>query len=103
MREDLLKSHFKDTATWKQFKNINQYNERVYENEQTISCRKVKKTQVIKSANNEDIISTITIYPFSPIGENDNIDGKDVLAVSEWKSLFDNEVVAYRVLIWVGN
>lgn len=99
MREDLLKSHFKDTATWKQFKEINQYNERVYETEQEISCRKVKKIQVLKTANNEDIISTVAIYTFSPIGENDNIDGKDVLAVSEWKSLYDNEVVAYRVLI----
>lgn len=99
MREDLLKSHFTDTAIWKQFKKINQYNEREYNEPQNISCRKVKKINILKSADNEDIVSTVTIYTFSPIGENDSIDGKDVLHVTEWKSLYDNSVVAYRVLI----
>ena len=70
MREDLLRSHFTDTAIWNQFSHINQYNERIYNESKTIDCRKVQKITVLKSANNEDIMSTITIYTFSPIKEN---------------------------------
>ena len=100
MREALLNSHFVDTANRKIFKKINQYNEREYEdNVEIISCRKIYKTQVIKNSDNEDIVSTITIYTFTKIGDKDNIDGKDVLQVNEWKSLFDNKVVGYKVLV----
>lgn len=100
MREALLNSHFVDTANRKIFKEINQYNEREYEdNVEIISCRKTYKTQVIKNSNNEDVVSTITIYTFTKIGDKDNIDGKDVLQVNEWKSLFDNKVVGYKVLV----
>ena len=100
MREALLSTHFVDTFSRKIFKQINQYNEREFEEEiQTIPCRKVYKTQVIKNANNEDIVSTVTIYTFTKIGDKDNIDGKDVLQITEWKSLYDNTVVGYKVLI----
>ena len=99
MREAILKSHFVDKVTLKRFKKINQYNEREYEDEQEISCRKVLQTQVIKNSNNEDITSTITVYTFTKISDKDNVDGKDVLEVHEWKSLFDNEIVAYKVLL----
>lgn len=100
MREALLGSHFTDTAELKVFKKINKYNEREYEDTtRLISCRKVHKTNIVKNSNNEDIVSTITIYTFTKIGDKDNIDGKDVLQVNEWKSLLDNKVVGYKVMI----
>lgn len=100
MREALLSSHFTDTCDRKIFKQINKYNEREFElGVEILPCRKVYKTQVIKNANNEDIVSTVTIYTFTKVGDKDNIDGKDVLQIDEWKSLLDNEVVAYRILI----
>lgn len=100
MREALLNSHFTDTAERKIFKKTNQYNEREFDDvSEIIRCRKVYKTQVVKNANNEDIISTVTIYTFTKIGDKDNIDGKDVLQITEWKSLLDNKVVGYKVLI----
>lgn len=97
MREDLLSSHFTDIATLKKFKQINDYNEREYGITKQIKCRKVYKTSIIKNSNNEDIISTITLYTFEPIEDKDNIDGKDVLEITQWKSLLDNQVVGYRV------
>lgn len=100
MREALLSTHFVDICNRKIFKKINQYNEREFEEEiQTIPCRKVYKTQVIKNANKEDVVSTVTIYTFTKIGDKDNVDGKDVLQIIEWKSLYDNAVVGYKVLI----
>lgn len=100
MREALLNNHFVDTAQLKVFKKINKYNEREFEDTvRLISCRKVRKTNIIKNANNEDVVSTITIYTFTKIGDKDNIDGKDVLQVNEWKSLLDNKVVGYKVMI----
>ena len=100
MREDLLSSHFVDTAELKVFKKINKYNEREYEDmTRLISCRKVYKTNIIKNSNNEDVISTITIYTLTKVGDKDNIDGKDVLQINEWKSLLDNKVVGYKVMI----
>lgn len=100
MREALLSNHFVDTCSRKIFKKINQYNEREFEDEtQAVPCRKVYKTQVVKNSSNEDIVSTITIYTFTKVGDKDNIDGKDVLQITEWKSLYDNTVVGYKVLI----
>ena len=100
MREALLSTHFVDTCKRKVFKKINQYNEREFESEvQIIHCRKVYKTQVVKNSSNEDIVSTVTIYTFTKIGDKDNIDGKDVLQINEWKTLYDNTVVGYKVLI----
>lgn len=100
MREALLSNHFVDTCSRKIFKKINQYNEREFEDEtQTVPCRKVYKTQVVKNSSNEDIVSTVTIYTFTKVGDKDNIDGKDVLQITEWKSLYDNTVVGYKVLI----
>lgn len=99
MREDLLSSHFKDTAVLKRYKSTNDYNERNFEDPVDILCRKVYKTQIVKRENNEDIVSTISIYTFTKIGDKDNIDGKDVLSITEWKSLLDNEVVGYKILI----
>ena len=99
MREDLLSSHFKDTAVLKRCKSTNDYNERNFEDPVNISCRKVYKTQVVKRENNEDIVSTISIYTFTKIEDKDNIDGKDVLSITEWKSLLDDEVVGYKILI----
>lgn len=100
MREALLSNHFVDTCNRKIFKKINQYNEREFEDKtQAVPCRKVYKTQVVKNSSNEDIVSTVTIYTFTKIGDKDNIDGKDVLQITEWKSLYDNTVVGYKVLI----
>ena len=100
MREDLLSSHFVDTAELKVFKKINKYNEREYKDmTRLISCRKVYKTNIIKNSNNEDVVSTITIYTLTKVGDKDNIDGKDVLQINEWKSLLDNKVVGYKVMI----
>lgn len=100
MREDLLSSHFVDTAKLKVFKKINKYNEREYKDTtRLISCRKVYKTNIIKNSNNEDVVSTITIYTLTKVGDKDNIDGKDVLQINEWKSLLDNKVVGYKVMI----
>ncbi len=100
MREALLSTHFVDTCSRKIFKKINQYNEREFEDEtQIVPCRKVYKTQVVKNSSNEDIVSTVTVYTFTKIGDKDNIDGKDVLQITEWKSLYDNTVVGYKVLI----
>ena len=100
MREDLLSSHFTDIATLKKFKKINEYNEREYDIvTKEIKCRKVYKTNIVKNTNNEDIVSTVTIYTFEPIQDKDNIDGKDVLEITQWKSLLDNQVVGYRIRI----
>ena len=100
MREVLLNSHFTDTAELKVFKKINQYNEREYEDDiKIIPCRKVYQTTVTKNQNNEDVISTITLYTFVKINAMDNIDGKDVLQITEWKSLLDNKVVAYKIML----
>ena len=103
MREDLLKSHFVDTAYLKRFKQMNQYNEREFEEVvEEIPCRIVNQAKIIKTAENENIVSTITLYTFTKIGDKDNINGKDVLEIKELKSLFDNKVVGYRVLLWVS-
>lgn len=100
MREALLSSHFTDTCSRKIFVKINQYNEKEFdEGTEIIPCRKVYKTQTIKNANNEDIVSTIVIYMFVKPNEKDCIDGKDILQINEWKSLYDNQVVGYKVLI----
>lgn len=99
MREALLSSHFTDTAELKTFKKINKYNEREFEDVKIIPCRKVYETKVVKNANNEDIISTVTIYTFTKVSNKDNIDGQDVLQINEWKSLLDNKVVGYKVMI----
>lgn len=102
MITDLLSSHFNDIAILKKFKKINKYNEREYEDEKQISCRKLYKTVVIKNSNNEDIVSTITLYTLEKINDKDNIDNKDVLQISEYKSLYDNETIGYKVLLWVN-
>ena len=99
MREDLLKSHFVDTAQLKRFICINDYNEREYEEPIEISCRKTKQTKILQSSDNESIVSTITIYTFEEIGDKDNIDGKDVLQINQMRSLLDNKIVGYEILI----
>lgn len=99
MREDLLTSHFVDNAILKKCISTNSYNERVFDTPITINCRKVYKTRVIKTPNNEDVVSTITLYTFNKINQLDNIDDKDVLEIHEWKSLFDNTVVGYKVYL----
>lgn len=99
MREDLLKSHFVDIAELRRFKKLNKYNEREYEEPINISCRKIKQTKILQSSENENIVSTITIYTFEEIGDKDNIDGKDVLQINEMRSLLDNVIVGYEILI----
>lgn len=100
MREDLLSRHFVDDAQLKVFVKTNAYNEREYESEiKTIKCRKVYETNVVKNSENEDVVSTVTIYTFEKINPMDTIDGKDVLQIKEWKSLFDNQVVGYKVML----
>ena len=98
-RDFLLTSHFTDKAVLETFKEVDRYNVRQFNSPVEIDCRKVHKTTILKNASDESIISQVSIYTFNKVNNLDKIDGKDVLAIVEWKSLLTNSVVGYIVRV----
>ena len=100
MSDFLLASHFTDKANLQVFKNVDQFNVRHFDDEIVIlDCRKVYTWTVLKGPGDEIVNSTMSIYTFHKVDALDRIDGKDVLAITEWKSLLTNQVIGYIVRV----
>lgn len=96
-RDFLLTSHFTDKANLETFIEVDKFNVRTFEAIKSIDCRKVYRSTIVKSAGDESVISHVSIYTFEKVQELDKIDGKDVLAIVEWKSLLTNSIVGYII------
>lgn len=95
----LLASHFTDSAELSRCTRVDKFNSRIFAPSETIKCRKVKKVSILKGSDDESIQSTVSIYTFNKVDDLDRIDGQDIKAITEWKSLLTNEIVGYIIRI----
>ena len=70
-------------VTWKEKTDQDFYNKPTYSSS-SIKARKEKKRRMVRDAQGEEVISETTVYTQSNIGLEDQIDGEQVINVSEW-------------------
>lgn len=93
----MLDDYLNQTAEWRPFEQANEYNEPQYGAPVEIICRKVHKTQYVRSEKLEQLLSTMTCYTRSPVNEKDLLDGKTVLTVEDWVEL-EGTILGYKVM-----
>ena len=64
----------------------------------SIKARKEKKRRMVRDVQGEEVISETTVYTQSNIGLEDQIDGEQVINVSEWIDK-GGDVIGYEVFI----
>jgi hypothetical protein len=90
---------FFDTAEWTKMSSPDEYNEQGVEGVDTIACRKVYSSEVVVTENNEHKLSEVKVYVSQDVGLNDLIDGKPILKIVELKSLLNNQIYGYKLLL----
>jgi len=94
-----LNRHFTDEVEYEKAIGNNEFNEKEYEEPETIKCRYVRTTQTITLPTGEVVAAKAKIYTDTEIFEFDKINGSQVLQINEWKRLYNNQVVGYKVFI----
>lgn len=96
-KSDRMGRYLNQTVTWKAKTGQDKFNEPTYSSSE-IAARKQKKRQMVRNAQAEEVISQTTVYTQSAIGLEDQIDGEQVITVSEWIDR-DGSIVGYKVFL----
>jgi hypothetical protein len=70
----------------------------LYDDEQSISCRKSLTIQTVKNKDGEAVQSKAVYYTIDNVNVDDLIDGTVILSVAEWKGL-DGKVIGYKAVV----
>ena len=84
-------------VTWNAKTGQTGYAKPIYESS-SIKARKEKKRRMVRNAEGEEVISETTVFTQSNIGLEDQIDGEQVINVSEWVDK-GGTVIGYEVFI----
>lgn len=90
---------FFETAVWTKMSDPDEYNEQAVDSTDTIACRKVYSSEVVVTENNEHKMSEVKVYALQNVNLNDLIDGKPVLKIVQLKSLLNNQIYGYKILL----
>lgn len=97
----MLRDYLNQTVTHKSVLSVNDYNEKTYSTV-SIKGRFIYKREVMRNADNEDVVSDAILYTETAINEKDVIthDSKDwvVRRVYPYK-FFDGSTMGYKVML----
>lgn len=96
---DFLMYLMRDTVLYEKYTGTNQYNEKEYAEGIEIPCRITKYYKLMNNLDNEQVYSEFKIYTLQEIGFYDKLNGKQVIHITEWKSLYDGQIKGYRSYI----
>lgn len=92
-----LAAWLKQSVTWSRKTGVDAYNKPTYTNS-TILARVERRLRTARTVNNEEVISSTTVFTQSPIGYSDEIDNEKVIQIMD---MVDGEgsVIGYEVLL----
>lgn len=97
--QELYKQHLMDMCTLERYIGVDKTNKRLFSPPVQVSCRIIKRSEVLSTLVEEEVLSSYTVHTWDEIGDKDRINGYDVIRVNERKSLLTGEVFGYKTNI----
>ena len=94
----MLSSYLNQSAEYQQKTGTDDRGQPIYAAPVSINCRKQEKIQNILTATGQAVQTQHSYYLTTPVKEDDQLEGRRVMAVSVWRGL-GGEVLGYKAVV----